>query len=222
MNLITALVKSIPAILTGAFWLSAFKCVAITVISLISFIWLVGSMATDLISTFDIGWVSIISMVAMYGGGTVIAWLLFPAVLPLIASFFQDSLLNKLEKSEYDLEKPNESHSKLLTDILFVFKVIGINILLLPVLMFPPVYFILYYIANGYMLGTEFFRVIADRRISREQSNQLIEENKLTIYATGMLITFFTNIPVINVILPLIAVVLMMHVFYIIQENKSI
>jgi uncharacterized protein involved in cysteine biosynthesis len=220
MYIITATAKSIPSFFTRVFLGNAFLCILVTLFSLIGFI---ASVAWLLVATsiFELPWMDTLFDWFAFGASTTVAWFLFPALLPLIASLFQNKLLNRLEERYYNLNYPENDNSNIWQDIKFAFKAIGLNILILPTIFFPPAYVIVYYAMNGYLLGTEFFRVVSNRRITREESNLLIDNHWITVYGTGALITLGVNIPVINLILPLVAVVLMLHVFYVLRAASS-
>lgn len=212
--------SNIRSIFTIAFWLSAIKCIIITCISAIAFIWAVGSIASSFQLFETAAFNDIFSWVAN-AGAAVAAWFLFPSLMPLIASFVQTKLLNKLEKQQYGLESPSLDHSRLGADLLFAIKSIGFNLILLLVTWTVfPLYIVLYLVINGWLFGTEFFHIVSDRRVFRDEATTLIEKNKFTVYGFGVLIAIAATTPVINLIMPLIAAILMMNIFHHLKANK--
>jgi uncharacterized protein involved in cysteine biosynthesis len=133
---------------------------------------------------------------------------------------FQDNLLNKLELKHYNLEKPTLESSHLKEDLWFIAKAIGLNLGLFMFSSIFVLYIVLYFLVNGYLLGNEFFRIVANRRSLPPTSNKLIDENKFTIYGAGILISFLVSTPILNLLAPLVAVILMMHIFHILKASK--
>lgn len=219
MHIVAAVVKSIPSIFTSIFFKKLVQCVFLTFACLMVFIWLVGYI-TDATSLFETPWLESAFDWISFGASTILAWFLFPSLLPLIAGLFQGKLLNALEQRHYNMDEKKKDFSRIRADILFALKSIAINLLILPSLLIAPLYFILYCITNGYLLGTEFFRVVTDRRIDREKSNALISKHRLSVYGTGCLIALCMLVPIANLIIPLLAVIVMMHLFYLIKDAK--
>lgn len=140
------------------------------------------------------------------------AWFLFPIFLPLIISFFDTAIAEVIEKNEYPGLKTAEPPfwPTLQHDILFTLKALGINLIALPFYFIPGVY----YAVNGYLLGTEFFNVIAGRYVSPEQAQALRSRHRWSIILCGASIAFAATVPFINLIAPIWGVALMVHYFH--------
>lgn len=219
MHLLNAVFKSIPSIFTGTFWASSFKSIFFTGVILTIFTLSIASLLSSR-AFFETGWLESIADIFGIGVGIFIAWILLPAFIPIIASMFQDNLLNKLELKHYNLEKPTLESSHLKEDLWFIAKAIGLNLGLFMFSSIFVLYIVLYFLVNGYLLGNEFFRIVANRRSLPPTSNKLIDENKFTIYGAGILISFLVSTPILNLLAPLVAVILMMHIFHILKASK--
>lgn len=141
---------------------------------------------------------------------------IYPLLLPVIISFFDTAIADKIEQREYpDLPEaqppfwPNVSE-----DIRFTLKVIIINILMIPLYFIPIINFFCYYGVNGYLLGREFFHVIAGRHISREAGLLWRARYAISILMIGGLITFAATLPFVNIIAPILGVASMVHLFH--------
>jgi CysZ protein len=149
-------------------------------------------------------------------GGTVMAWFLFPLLYPVLVSFFDEKMASVIERADYPQLPPSEPPfwPTLLHDILFSLKALALNIVLLPVYLIPVVGLVVYYGLNGYLLGTQFFRMSAGKRAPREKAEQMRRNARGTILAAGIGISFCSTIPLLNLAAPLIGVAAMLHLFH--------
>jgi CysZ protein len=89
-----------------------------------------------------------------------------------------------------------------------------INVALLPVdVGVPGVAEVATVIANGWLLGREFFELASLRHLSRQQSDALRRRHGGKIFAAGLLISVLTVIPVLDLIAPFFGSALMAHLF---------
>ncbi len=64
---------------------------------------------------------------------------------------------------------------------------------------------------NGYLLGREFFEFAAMRFRSPREAKQFREKHRATVFMAGLLIAGFLAIPILNLLTPLFAAGLMVH-----------
>ncbi len=102
----------------------------------------------------------------------------------------------------------------LLQDVMFSLKAIGLNLICLPLYFSPLFGLALYYGLNGYLLGTQFFRMAAGRRASQADAERLRRSARFSIVSAGVAISFCSTIPVINLVAPLLGVAVMLHLFH--------
>lgn len=159
-------------------------------------------------------------------GSLLLSWFLFPLIAPIIASFFTESTAKAVESKNYpNYSSPVENASflnSLIYDVRFLILTIALNLLLLPLLVLFPLYIICYYVINGYLLGREFFTVASSRHIGVKNSNILRKQHRKRVFISGVIMTILATIPLLNLILPIIAVVWMVHLYHIIDKNSSI
>jgi CysZ protein len=150
-------------------------------------------------------------------GAIVLAWFLFPVLLPVIASFWSEQLARRVEQEDYPHFTPHPSPpfvKELGYDLRFTAKALLLNLLCLPLYLIPVVNIIIYYSLNAYLLGREFFEIAARRHMSPEAARTLRLSHHGLVMAAGLLITFAANLPVINLIVPFIAMSLMIHLMH--------
>lgn len=176
------------------------------------------------VTLVDIGWLDgIIDFIG--GAGTLlIAWLLFPVLMPLIASLFEDRIAGKVEAHAGFIQPANppaQFWSDLRYDMRFLAVSLGFNLLLLPFLFLPPVYMVLYLLVNGYLLGREFFAIVGGRHIGRNDANRLRKRHRLTVWLAGVAIAGLMLVPLANLLGPFIGLAAMVYVFHGIEGHTG-
>ncbi len=158
----------------------------------------------------------------IFFGGWLFAWMLFPAVLPLIIHFFDDAIIEVVERENYPPVMRGENWpfwQEVRHDIAFMLKAIFLNLLVLPFYFLPVINIIIFYVLNGYLIGNEFFMTVARRHYNMPTAKLVRKKNSGVVFIAGVLITFLTTIPIANLLAPCWGVALMTHLFHL-QKNK--
>ena len=189
---------------------------------------LAGSLATALVlwfaidialvntSFFSIGWLE--SVVDTLGGvaAVVLLVLLFPAFVGIFASFMVETVCRAVEARYYPhLPEAREQSviEAVLTGLRFGVVLIVANLIVLPLYLIPLVNIFVYWLLNGYLLGREYFELVAFRRLDPAQTKALRRRNRLQMFAGGLVLAALAIIPVVNLFLPLIGTALLLHIF---------
>ncbi|AWK86115.1 EI24 domain-containing protein [Azospirillum thermophilum] len=147
----------------------------------------------------------------------VLAWILFPSTVGVLSSFFLDEVLERVEARHYPhLPAPRRTGltEELLTGLRFLAVVLGVNILALPLyLMAPGLNLVVFYVVNGYLLGREYFELVAIRRMGAREARDLRRAKPLKPFSAGVIIAFLSTIPFVNLLVPVVASAFMVHVF---------
>ncbi len=194
-----------------------------------------GSMAVFAASWFILGWVldnldlPALSLWAweydldrikdVFGGIAVLAmtWLLFPAVVTLIVGFFLEDIAGAVDRRHYPaLGRPRHQGILEILRITVKFALIAVvlNILALPVLLalfFSPFYPLVFYALNGYLLGREYFELVAHRRMDPAAGKELRRARSGSVFIAGVIVAFLLTVPVVNLIAPVIGAAAMVH-----------
>ena len=155
----------------------------------------------------------------VFGGIAVLAmtWLLFPAVVTLIVSFFLEDIAGAVDRRHYPaLGEPRRQGIPEILWITVKFAVIAVvlNILALPVLLalfFSPFYPVVFYALNGYLLGREYFELVAHRRMDPAAGKELRRARSGSVFIAGVIVVFLLTVPVVNLIAPVIGAAAMVH-----------
>lgn len=143
---------------------------------------------------------------------------LFPLILPVTLSFFLDEVAVKVEERHYPgLPEPvghNMTHV-ILASLKLVGAMLVLHAIASPVYLFIPVLnVILFYLISGYLVGREFFELVATRHMTFPSANEMRRKHKGTIIFGGAVIAFLLTLPVVNLVAPIIGVTMMVHYFH--------
>jgi uncharacterized protein involved in cysteine biosynthesis len=169
-----------------------------------------------------VGWLSGLSgwlaNLAEFGGvisAMVIAWFLFPSVAAAIAGIFADEVIDAVEAKHYPLLPPGKP-VPVLASVLDGLKLAAIalvaNILALPFLLVFPIYVLITWGVNGWLLGREYFEMVAFRRMDRESAHELHRRHNRTFTIAGVMIAVCLTIPFVNLLAPVLGAAFMVHV----------
>ena len=94
---------------------------------------------------------------------------------------------------------------------------LGLNLLALPLylllLFVPPFNLFVFYLLNGYLLGREYFELVAARRLDTAGVRRLRRAYRGRLLLAGAVIAFLLTVPIVNLVTPIIATGFMLHVF---------
>ena len=167
----------------------------------------------------------------MVGGFTtmVIAWLLFPTLASFFITLFLEDIVEAVESRHYPgviLEKLNNSSATFINSLRFTAIALLLNILAIPfyffTIWFPPLGIFVFYCLNGYLLGREYFELVALRHIKMEDIPSIRQSNRWQLFLFGSVTTFLFTIPIINFLAPILGVTGMTHFFRKLPIIKSI
>jgi CysZ protein len=187
-------------------------------LSLLTFLLLwsgVGYLLTHTVF-FKIGWLD--TAIDVLGGFATLflSWLLFPAVVSITIGFFLEAVAAAVERRHYPDLPPVRSQplEEVLASSVKLFGVmLLLNLIMLPFLLIPPLFPFVFYGVNGYLLGREYFELVAFRRLDPVRARLLRRRHGRTLFTAGVLIAFLLTIPIINLLTPLIGTSAMVHVF---------
>ena len=167
----------------------------------------------------------------IFGGITaiVIAWLLFPTLASFFITLFLEDIVEAVENRYYPdtlLEKINNPSAMFIISLRFTAIALFLNILVIPfyffTIWFPPLGIFVFYCLNGYLLGREYFELVALRHIKMEDIPSIRQSNRWQLFLFGSVTTFLFTIPIINFLAPILGVTGMTHFFRKLPIIKSI
>ena len=189
------------------------------------------SVGLSFLKLVGIDWVD--TALSWLGGlaSVVLGLLLFPAVVVIVMSLFVDEVAEAVEARYYpDLPKaPGQGvMAGIWTGLKFAGLLIGVNILLLIVylimlatVVLSPLIPVVFYLVNGWLAGREYFEAVAFRRLKEAQARELRRPFTVQLTLAGAAIAFLAVIPIVNLIAPVIATAVMVHLFQDFSRQKA-
>jgi uncharacterized protein involved in cysteine biosynthesis len=157
-------------------------------------------------------------------GSAAIAWLLFPGITPIIISFFDLRITRLIEQHEYPAAPQPMGAPFLpefLHDVRFALFAIFLNILVLPLYLLPGLNLVLFYLLNGYLLGREYFVMVARRHMPVIEAEALRRRHGRVVLSAGVLLTLMATIPFVNLVAPFWGVAVMVHLYHKVQGTPD-
>jgi CysZ protein len=157
----------------------------------------------------------------------IVALLFFGApVAALFASLFLNGVAKRIEKKYY----PDDTTASAAPFLTYLFvglrlaaEVIVVTVALLPAdVMLPGVGSFATLLADGWLLGREFFELVALRHLSRAEADSMRKRHATGILGAGIVIALLSMIPVVNFFAPLFGAAFMVHVFHHYQRQERL
>jgi uncharacterized protein involved in cysteine biosynthesis len=146
--------------------------------------------------------------------------LLFPAVMSGLVGIFLDDVAQAVEARHYALEPPGRALAPLpalRAGLGLALVVVGLNLVALPLYLLliwlPPISLFIFYGLNGYLIGREYFELVALRHVDRAAARQLHRRHRGAVFLSGCLATFLLTVPLVNLAAPILATAAMVHLF---------
>ncbi|KIL98150.1 Membrane protein [Paramagnetospirillum magnetotacticum MS-1] len=145
--------------------------------------------------------------------------LFFSALATFVMSFWLDDVADVVEARHYPQLGPARSMgwAEILKGSLrFLLVMVLITALAAPfylALLFLGFGIILNYAVNGYLLGREYFEVVAARRMEPEAMRLTFRNNLGRLWLCGAVINLVFQIPLLNLTAPVVATSFMVHIF---------
>jgi CysZ protein len=176
--------------------------------------------APDSVDLFLIGPVEGLSTLLSIGSFFMILGLSIFLMIPAAAAFsgiFIEDVADAVEDRFYPGLGPVSKRSfgtGLIAVVNFTGVFIAVNAVLLLALFLGPLYIPIYWAANGWLLGREYFSLVALRRLPPEQAKAMGQHHRWQVWLAGTLMAAPLSIPLLNLIIPVLGVATFTHLFH--------
>jgi CysZ protein len=153
----------------------------------------------------------------------VIFFFLMAPVTAIFAGLFLDTAADIVEVSHYPEDpkgNPPSAWSSALMGLQFGLLVLAVNILVLPTVFFGIGVAIML-TANAYLLGREYFTMVAMRHMPARQAARLRKANSGRVWAAGLIPAGLALIPFLNILVPLFSTSYFVHIFKKISTDQQ-
>ncbi|MEF2550374.1 sulfate transporter family protein [Aurantimonas sp. A2-1-M11] len=220
----TAARLALADIFSPPFRAALWKTLGLTAVVLVALWFGIGALAEIVAVPFlsnlfpdDLSWIDEAGTAAGWAAGLLLAVLLAFLIGPIsaiIASLFLDDVAMVVERESYPAA-PTGTAMALLPGIILSVKFFGVvilgNLLALLLLLVPGVNIAAFFLVNGYLLGREYFEFAAMRYRTEDEAKAVRSRHGGTVFVAGLLIACFLAVPVVNLLTPLFAAALMVH-----------
>lgn len=175
--------------------------------------------ALQSLAHFEWHWLNV--AIQWLGGGAVavLALMLFPASFGIVISIFLEKIADIVEAEHYPKlgKAPGISIAAgLWSGVVFLVALVALNLLMLPLylvaLFVAGLGAILFYGVNGWLTGRLYYELVALRRMKLREVAAWRKANPGVLWLMGIVLVFLGTIPILNLIVPVLGVVAMVHV----------
>ena len=183
--------------------------------------WLVAALMPDSFTLPFIGQVTFLENIA--AGVSVLGVLALSTVLmiPVASAFtglFLDDVADAVETRHYPALGPVKRQpflSALADSARFLGVMLVANLCALVLyLAFAPLAPLIFWGLNGFLLGREYFQLVAIRRLGPVEAGRMRRRNSARIWLAGTLMAIPLTIPLVNLLVPIIGVATFTHLFH--------
>ncbi|MEL6965812.1 MAG: sulfate transporter family protein [Pseudomonadota bacterium] len=217
----TALNLTVAQIFSAPFRAVLWKSIGIT-LALFVGLWfgleaIVSTFLLPMLGTFfgPVPWLST-ALTWLLGAGLILGMgLLVAPVSSVFAGVFLDDIAEAVEGKHYPGDPPGRPlpvQTALIMTLKFLGLVLLANLAALLLVLFFGFGLIVFFLLNGYLLGREYFQFAALRHRSEADMQALRSRHSGTIFFGGIMIALLLAIPVVNLLTPLFAGALMVHI----------
>jgi uncharacterized protein involved in cysteine biosynthesis len=211
--MLSAFLKALTLLKEFAFWRVVSHSIVITIAAFMGLYVIVWAVLAH-VSVADIWWIDVV--VDVLGGFAVLVltWMLFPAVATLVISLFMERIITAVETQYYPFlpaPVPLSFWQGLPVVLKFTAAMVMLNLLALPLYLVPVLNVIVFYGVNAYLLGREYFELVALRRLDARSGQRLRHAHRLQFFIAGLLIAGLLTLPLVNLVAPLLGAAFMVH-----------
>lgn len=171
------------------------------------------------------GWIE--TAIEWLGGLALVVGSIFliPPVTSLMAGLYLDDIASEVERVYYPSDPPGHELPTLAAigvGLKFFVAVLLVNLVALFLLLVPGVNLIAFYVGNGYLLGREYFEMVAMRHLPPDEARRLRKANMGYVSLCGLIIAGLASVPFLNLLTPLFATAFMVHIYKTLARRAGI
>ncbi len=184
-------------------------------LALLVALWLGATLLLSGLNLAGIPWLDTAIEILGSLGALLLAWVLFPAMTMLILGFFLERVVAAVERRHYPELPPARRigvGEAIASALRILVLALIVNLVLLPVYFLPPINLFIYYGLNGYVVGREYFELVALRRLDGAAARAMWRWHRGRLVLAGVVIVFLLSLPLFNLVAPVVAAAFMLHV----------
>jgi CysZ protein len=191
-------------------WKSLFLTVAV----LLALAFCLDRLAASIMPTGP-AWLTWLLSIAAALGLLASVILLAPPTASLVAGFYLDDVAAMVEREIDPMCAPGVPPPLVATlgmGLRFAALSLMVYVAVIVLTLVAGLGFAAFFLLNGYLLGREYFELIAMRHMPRAAAEELRRTNSGRVYLAGLIVSGFVAVPVLNLLTPLFAAAFMTRV----------
>jgi CysZ protein len=162
-------------------------------------------------------WVAVVRWGAGLFSGLALMVVLSFLVAPItagVAGLFLDEVAEAVETGRYPSDPPGRAAPfapSLIQAARFTALSLLVNLICLPLVFFAGFGLVIFTLANGWLIGREYFEFAAGRYVGPAEARRLRREHAGTAFLAGLAAAALLAVPVLNLATPLFATATMVH-----------
>ena len=169
-------------------------------------------------------WLTTLLQVATGLGLFAMFFFLMAPVTALFAGLFLDGIAAKVEARHYPLDRPGKALNfvtALVFGLKFLLVSLGVNLVVLPLVLFAGFGIALLLIANAYLISREYFEMAATRFMPPAAARDLRQKNFWKIFVAGAIPGFIAIVPFVHFVPPVFAPSYFVHIFPQVSQSSA-
>jgi CysZ protein len=220
--MVKALVKAVGDLFSPQFRGILFKALGLT-LALFVAVMIMAQFILVTLTNFSWPWADELLGVGLGVALLVGFFFLMGPVTAAFAGLFLDRIAELVEQQHYPRDPPGTA-PPLAKSILFALKffvvVLAVNLAVLPVV-FLGIGAIALVAANAYLIGREYFEMVAMRHMPPDDAREMRKQNGPAIFFAGLIPAALSLIPGVNLAVPLFATSYFTHLFKSVRASSA-
>lgn len=192
------------------------------------FLWVLEWLTPGSISIPYIGPVGGLDTLVSWGSVLLMLLLSVFLMIPVASAFsalFLDDVAAAVEDRHYPGLPPAQSArlvDSLIDTVNFIGILVAVNLVSLVLWLFAgPFIPLIFWAINGFLLGREYFLLVATRRLGRPAALALRSRHGGAVWVAGTLMAAPLSLPLVNLIIPVLGVATFTHMFHRLQAAEA-
>lgn len=221
--MLDAALRSLRDVLSSDFRHILWKAIGLTLLLFVA-IFIGVETLLSLFAGFPWPWLTTVLSI-ITGLGLIAAFFFVMApVTAMFAGIFLDQVADRIERRDYPQDpvgKPLPFGTAIVMGIQFALLVLLVNLATLPTF-FLGIGAAAMVIANAYLLGREYFTMVAARHMGFGEAANLRRDNAARVFAAGLIPAGLAVIPLVNVLVPIFSTAYFVHIFKMIAADERV
>jgi uncharacterized protein involved in cysteine biosynthesis len=173
--------------------------------------------------SFTLPWIGTVALDGLAAGASLglglvaASFLMFP-VAALAVGFFLDDIVAAVERRHYPGLAPVRAQpfgEALAEGLRFLLVMLAANLVVFVFYVLAgPFAPLVFWLVNGFLLGREYFGMVAARRLAPAEARALRRRNFLRVWLAGTLMAVPLAVPLLNLVIPVLGIATFTHLYH--------